>query len=390
MNLVYQLFLLTNLFGQISLIYIDPNGYLVYCPCMGRFGNQADHFLGALNFAKKLNRTLILPPWIEYRQGEPKSIQVPFDRYFKLEPISQFHQVITMQEFMERISNSVWPEDQRISFCYMERKSLRGSMKKDCHAKEGNPFGPFWDEFKIDFIGSEFFAPLHYDVWHTAGLIDKWHQKYPANKWPVLAFTGAPASFPVQKENIALQKYLVWTDEMQSKATNWIKLNLPKGAYLAIHLRNGIDWKRACEHINDSPKLFSAAQCVGYNNEKGVATPDMCEPSKQLIIKQIRQELKSYHSKHPTNGIKSIFVASDNDFMIKELNEAFKRLKISAFRTNEKDPHLDLMIMEKSNHFIGNCISSFSAFVIRSREVHGFPSAFWAFHTASTQIRDEL
>lgn len=115
----------------------------------GRFGNQADHFLGALGFAHGLNRTLVIPPWVEYRYGEPRSIQVPFDTYFQIEPLQAYHRVITMERFMQELAPEIWPAGQRSAFCYISRGSGAG-----CNPKEGNPFGPFWDTFGVDFSGS--------------------------------------------------------------------------------------------------------------------------------------------------------------------------------------------------------------------------------------------
>lgn len=80
--------------------------------------------------------------------------------------------------------------------------------------------------------------------------------------------SGAPASFPVQPENRGLQKYLNWAPEIVRKAEEFINATLPQGAFLGVHLRNGIDWVRACEHVPQSPNLFAAPQCLGYRGER--------------------------------------------------------------------------------------------------------------------------
>lgn len=212
-------------------------------------------------------------------------------------------------------------------------------------------------------------------------MTEKWNEKYPPNKWPVIAFTGAPASFPVQDENRALQKYLVWSDQIQQQAKHFIKNSLPKGSFIGIHLRNGIDWIRACEHIKDSPNLFSAAQCLGYRNEKGNATMNMCMQTKDIVIRQLKRLVKTIKEMYKQNEIKSIFVASDSNHLIYDLNEGLQRMQISSYKLSESNPHVDLAILGMSNHFVGNCISSFSAFVKRERDAKRFPSTFWAFPT---------
>lgn len=341
--------------------------------------------MGTLAFANAVNRTLILPPWVEYRKGESKSIQVKFDKYFKVQPLSEFTRVITMEEFMEHLAPTVWPEDKRISFCYTERIGLDGRSTQSCNAKDGNPFFSFWDHFQIDFTGSEFYGPnMNYDI-HHRNMGEQWQKKYNGEEWSVIAFTGAPATFPVQKENRHLHKYLQWSDDIDKAADEFIKTVLPKGAFIGIHLRNGMDWIRACDHVKDTKNLFASPQCLGYNGEKGALSMEICLPGKDIIVRKIKRLIKKVKDTTVTNQIRSIFVASDNNHMIEGLNESLRRMNIKAYKLNDNNPHVDLAILGRSNFFIGNCVSSYSSFVKRERDVRGFPSEFWGYPIEKSQ-----
>lgn len=349
----------------------DPNGYIVYCPCMGRFGNQADHFLGVLSFSKNINRTLILPPWVEYSSGSPTSTQIPFDRYFLIGPLTDFHRVVTMEKFMKELAPTLWPKEKRISFCWGPRRSLSGEGEMGCHAKDGNPFGPFWDYSLVDFVDSEYYGDLgHYA--DTPQQADQWRKRFPPSIWPVLAFTGAPASFPVNAKDRHLHKYLKWSTYIADQAKKFVKRTLPEGPFIGIHLRNDIDWDNVCKHVGDgSNQLFASPQCLGYNNEKGKLTMDICKPGEDIVVKQVVNAVKRYNAK-------SVYVAADKDHKLRALNDALQKIGVRAFRRDPDDPHVSLAILAQSTYYLGNCVSSFSAFAKRERDASGLPSGFWA------------
>lgn len=135
------------------------------------------------------------------------------------------------------LAPTVWPKGKRVSFCYTSRDG------NSCAAKEGNPFGPFWDKFDVDFDSSEFFQPLGFDPTFP-GNKEGWQSRFPADKYPVLAFTGAPGAFPVAERNVQLQKYLKWSDSIEEKADAFIQEFKPnkEDKLLAIHLRIGSDF----------------------------------------------------------------------------------------------------------------------------------------------------
>ncbi|BFZ05893.1 hypothetical protein BsWGS_08931 [Bradybaena similaris] len=355
-------------------ILADPKGYIVYCPCMGRFGNQADQFLGALAFAKALDRTLVLPPWVEYRRGDHRAVMEPFDTYFQVEPLQEYHRVITMEDFMKYLAPTVWPPGKRKVFCYTAR---HGSNENECNAKAGNPFGPFWDWFHIDFDESVIFAPLYYDT-VTANAAADWTRKYSAQDFPVLAFVGPPAEFPVSQYNVKLQKYVKWSDKYSKMADNFIQQNVPERPFLGIHLRNGPDFEKACEHVSTTPSMFAAKQCIGERGQFGKTTLEMCFPSVATVTDQVKREVDRV-------GAKVVFIATDYHDLIAELSKVLKDVKLVK-QADPASPLLDLAILGRSDHFIGNCVSTFTAFVKRERDVSQLPSSFWAFEKQERKL----
>ena len=133
----------------------------------------------------------------------------------------------------------------------------------------------------------------------------------------------------------------------------------------------------------------------------------MCFPTHEIITKQVKLAVKEYKAQ-------SVFVSSDNDHMINVLIKALKRmevnlnlfmikililikpgvyfLQISVHKMPNPEPHVDLAILGRANYFIGNCISSFTAFAARERNVNGLPTGFWGFppNRGSKLKREEL
>ncbi|CDW52709.1 GDP fucose protein O fucosyltransferase 1 [Trichuris trichiura] len=359
---------------------VDPNGYILYCPCMGRFGNQAEHFLGSLAFAKAINRTLALPHWVDFQTRLPS--KTPFDRFFLVDPLLKYHRVILMSDFMKYIAPKIWPPKLRIGFCY----GMPNDVEKECKMKQGEPSTSFWNEFGINFVGSEFFnfQGLSTDILDIHSQF-AWRDIYPPDVFPVLAFKGAPAHFPVSKEHESLQRYLRWSIEIRQQCTDFIRQELMDRPFLGIHLRNNLDWPNVCVDLTPKWHIFDSRQCLGDNFEHSLMTKEICMPSKATILRQVRETMFR-------TGLRVLFVASEYDHMIGEFKQSLKDLPggVVIKRRDPDDAQISLCILAKASLYIGNCISTFSTFARRERDVYGLPTEFWAMNYTSDPLRKEL
>lgn len=348
---------------------VDTNGYILYCPCMGRFGNQAEQLIGSLAFAKGLNRTLVLPPWITYPPNSPfGSEQIEFSRWFAIDPLKEYHKVMKMEDFMAELAPKIWPKGKRNGFCFVFRNGNK------CAMKEGNPFGPFWDHFGINFDGYFDHPGILWNSYRKQ-VADEWRERFPPSQHLVLAFQGAPGDFPSKEENQNVQNYLKFSDYIDESSDQYINREMNGEPYIAIHLRNGGDMLSVCEEVKKQSlqTIFCSEQCTGYSHKRKL-THEMCAPSKNAVIKKVKKYLQQTKATR-------LFIGTDNDPMLKEFKKAFKNIKVSLHRRmtdEDKDSAMiDIAIMAKAEYFIGNCVSSFSAFVRRQREAAGKKVAFF-------------
>ncbi|KJH46829.1 hypothetical protein DICVIV_07104 [Dictyocaulus viviparus] len=314
-------------------------------------------------FAHELNRTLVLPNFIEYHY--PNTVIRPFETIFEVSEMLKYQKVIKMMEFAKEIMNTIWPEENRTAFCWSPRKSAYNkSAPTGCHAKEGNPSVPYWDNIGVSFHKDAYFGDLlgGYDL-TTPGLKAAWLQRFPPSDFPVLAFPSPPAPFPSRASTWSLQRYLKWNSIIADRANQFVENEL-LSPFVAVHLRNDRDWDQVCEllssHSSHGP-LFASMQCDGEANYNGVLTQEICSPSKKTIVEQVTEVVRKI-------GASSVFVSSDRDHMIKDFNKALQTYKVKIHRLIPDDPLLSLAIFAKADHFIGNCISTFSHFARRERD----------------------
>ena len=354
-------------------------GFLLYCPCVGRFGGQVDMLLGALALAKSANRTLVIPPFILLVESSTTPRFASFDQVFEMAPILAYHRVVTLESFMESHGSAWHP---RPGYCFRSPAALNDPAPQ-CNHKVGNPFALFWDHFGVSFTSSHYISTdlavrdqiLKSDLTHdvqemTSDAKLKWDATLPASRHPYVTLNSGPVA-PVDRANRALQAHLEWHPVLREMAEKFIDRSLRR-PYVGVHLRNNPAWVSVCRGADARTSPFLASpQCLP---DGAAITGAMCLPTFPHILERVRQAVRR-------SGARSVFIATDDRALavvfekqlslpvVVSTDEAADLAHLGpaqpAFPTRQ---FLDLQVLTEADIFVGNCLSTHSAFVKRARK----------------------
>ncbi|KAL3119093.1 hypothetical protein niasHT_003876 [Heterodera trifolii] len=182
-------------------------------------------------------------------------------------------------------------------------------------------------------------------------------------------FGAAIAAFPVRPDHRFIQRFVQWNDRIKQKAIEFASRNFGHGkAFVGIHLRNGRDWENVCqflreENVMGKRQLFASGQCTGPEEENGPLTADACDPSMDIILEEVRFHVVRLSAS-------AVFVASDRDHRLAQINAHLAktvRWPVTVRSAGGANVPMDLALLGMADHFIANCVSTFSAFVVRQR-----------------------
>jgi peptide-O-fucosyltransferase len=321
-----------------------------------------------LALARELDRTLVLPPFIEYH-GSMRRL-VPFEELFEVEPLRRYTSVLTIAEYKRTVVRERLEEAVE-SICPEASIESAGTNAGYCKLRSGQPSTDFWDDALgagRNPVRSHAFDPsiLSLDKSKATGpdKPSQWKETFAKEQHPVLLFAALPVPYPVLSKHRTLQNLLIWTKPIRERAAKLIESLGHK--WIAVHFRHGSDWKISCDMAEDKKKWMSSGQC-GTDVSRRMCIPDVKE-----AVEDIAKEARR-------TGARNVFVASDDRKALDEMRVELKARDLELVMLAEPDIYVDLAVMSspKAAHFIGNCVSSFTAFVKRRRDVDGTPSSFF-------------
>lgn len=136
---------------------------------------------------------------------------------------------------------------------------------------------------------------------------------------------------------------------------------------------------KACDLLRENTEmtqLFSSQQCQPSEASPHPLPYELCFPPFEQIIEQINQTLTDSLTK---DKIETIYIATDNDneTLWQRIHQSLPNITLitpsitmSPSGVSKHSPPTvitDIYLMSYANQFIGNCISSFSAFASRLR-----------------------